>query len=150
MIMLMILWTNLISVESNCRDGYRRYLRRNIIVGENADEDLKGQMVILTNMLVPWRVPIILHNNQLSPAKRDGIKFLTAGFNSGAVREWCCSTRQDSTSPLSSLAMPAFYCNKIMVCKELPKGQYFDRISINVKGIVTKHNNKSGGWRGKN
>lgn len=24
-----------------------------------------------------------------------------------------------------------------------PRGQYFDKISANVKGIVTKHNNKS-------
>lgn len=29
---------------------------------------------------------------------------------------------------------------------ELPKGQYFDKISISVKGIVTKHNSKSV-WR---
>lgn len=46
----------------------------------------------------------------------------------------------------TSLAIPSILkrkYNQIMVCKELPKGQYFDRISINVKGIVTKHNNKS-------
>lgn len=30
-----------------------------------------------------------------------------------------------------------------MVYIKLPRGQYFDKISINVKGIVTKHKSKS-------
>lgn len=33
--------------------------------------------------------------------------------------------------------------NEIKACGKLPRGQYFDRISISVKGIVTKHNSKS-------
>lgn len=42
--------------------------------------------------------------------------------------------------------------NILVACKVLislqsgsfsPRGQYFDKISANVKGIVTKHNNKS-------